>query len=224
MMAKKKIIINGSLDVLHEKVCIRDAKNAMASLRNTSPNDLNDEGKILRRKIVELIQFKYDSTKDNEPARGTYRWFETTLRDFYYNNKDKFQNDIIYDILVNSMNRISGKRNSPIGKRLVFFYYAIAQNDSSLARLVSANLHGPAWRYIMKGTKAMDERLGSPIIARINDAAAGVLEKYYREVLSKENKVGISVSIYASKVASVVVPNHRYGHIIGVHSQTTIFH
>ena len=121
MMAKNKIIINGSLDVLHEKVRIHDAKNAMASLQNTSPNDLNDEGEILRRKIVELIQFKYDSTKDKEPARGTDRWFETTLRDFYYNNKDTFRNDVIYDILVNGMNRISGKSYSPIGKRLMFF-------------------------------------------------------------------------------------------------------
>mmetsp|Transcript_29457 Transcript_29457/g.28332 ORF Transcript_29457/g.28332 Transcript_29457/m.28332 type:complete len:127 (+) Transcript_29457:876-1256(+) len=126
MMAKKKIIINGSLDVLHEKVRIRDAKNSMASLRNTSPNDLNDEGKIIRRKFVEMIQFKYDSTKDNEPARGTGLWFETTLRDFCYNNKDKFQNNIIYNILVNGMNMISGKSDYSIGKKLMFFYYAIA--------------------------------------------------------------------------------------------------
>ena len=71
MMTTKKIIINGPLGVLHEKVRICDAKNATALLQNASPNDLNDEEKILRRKIVDLVQFKYNPIKNNEPARGT---------------------------------------------------------------------------------------------------------------------------------------------------------
>ena len=63
--------------------------------------------------------------------------------------------------------------------------------------------------------KNVDEVTGSHILSRNSEEAANLLCDYYRTTFDKNDVVGFSMSIDASKVASVVQPNTRYGNIIG---------
>ena len=143
------------------------------------------------------------------------KWFDVTFRKFYKDHGNRFRKSIIFDVLVNGMNRMQGKSETAVSPKIMNLYCAIASKDPATARLISANFHGPAWRKIRKAMKNVDEVTGTHILSRTSEVATNLLCDYYRTTFDKNDVDGFSVSIDTSKVASVVQPNTRYGHIIG---------
>ena len=214
-LSKKAKTIADALDVLSGKISLKDGLPAMKAIKSTDSKYLTHEGVILRRFMLEFSSFYYDKVKIGKPQRGSDKWFEKVLRPFYYKHKDKFLDDIIYQILVHGINRISGQTNSKLPDKLRDFYTAIAQRDPSLARLISANLHGPAWRNIQKNSKKLDQGIGLPIISRTKDDAAQILVEHHERFFDKSDSVAVSLSIDGTKNAEILCANERYRHIVG---------
>ena len=55
---------------------------------------------------IELHQVEYDKIQKDDPRIGSYKCFEETFFPSLYKYKDKFLNDISYDLLVHVVNRI----------------------------------------------------------------------------------------------------------------------
>ena len=215
-LTKKAVLVDSYLSVSLGKIPFSsdEGKEAVCSLTKTNGFRLSAKGKALQLLFKNLNDFT-KSSNTMKRAEDYDKWFDVTFRKFYKDHGNRFRKSIIYDVLVNGMNRMQGKSETAVGPKIMNLYCAIASKDPATARLISANFHGPAWRNIRKAMKNVDEVTGSHILSRTSEEAANLLCDYYRTTFDKNDVVGFSVSIDASKVASVVQPNTRYGHIIG---------
>ena len=112
------------------------------------------------------------------------------------------------------MNRISGREKTELPEKLQDLYTAIAQQDPSLARLISTNLHGPAWRTIQRNSKKLDQGVKLPIIARTKDDATCILVDHHEQCFDKTDRVAVTLSIDGTKNANILCANERYCHFV----------
>ena len=214
VIAKLKIV-DGALNLRDGKIPLKDGKDVMKAIVHTSSTQFSPKGQVLRAQISELYRFFHKPVEKKEPLRGSNQWFEQVLRPFFYKYKKVFLNDIVFDILNNTMNRMQGRYNVPVGKRLMNLFHACAQRDPSLTRFISSNMHGPAWRSVQRFSKQFDNSGGQPIINRNVHQMAEIMIAYHKKSFDKTDEVGVSVSIDATKNAELIVPNERFRHYVG---------
>ena len=214
VIAKLKIV-DGALNLRDGKIPLKDGKDVMKAIVHTSSTQFSPKGQVLRAQISELYRFFHKPVEKKEPLRGSNQWFEQVLRPFFYKYKKVFLNDIVFDILNNTINRMQGRYNVPVGKRLMNLFHACAQRDPSLTRFISSNMHGPAWRSVQRFSKQFDNSGGQPIINRNVHQMAEIMIAYHKKSFDKTDEVGVSVSIDATKNAELIVPNERFRHYVG---------
>ena len=176
---------------------------------------LTPKGKTLRAQVIELQKFKYDKIQKGEPRKNQINGLKGKNIPFFYKYKDKFLNDIEYDIIVYGINRMSGKTRVTLGKKIMNFYCEFAQRDPATARIVLSNLNGPEWNNIQRISKKIDTDMGSPIISRSNKEAMTFFVNDNERHFNKDEKVYSTVSIYATKNAKVLIFNERYRNFLG---------
>ena len=184
-------------------------------MTRTNASFLNEKGRAHQLLLKNLNDFTMSSKTMSRSKEDYDKWFDVTLRNFYKDHGSRSWKSVLFDVLVNGMNWMQGKFQTPDVKKLMNLYCAVASKDPATARLISTNFNGPTWRKIQKALKDVDAYVGSHILSCTVEEAADLLCEYYRSAFDKNDCVGFSVSIDASKVAYVVQPNTHNGHIIG---------
>ena len=80
-----------------------------------------------------LLVFLRSGSKNLIRLKDYDKLFDRTLRTFYMKHGTCFRKSIPVEILVNGMNRMDGRSNQPIGKKLMNLYCAVVTKDPSMA-------------------------------------------------------------------------------------------
>eukprot|EP00957_Ditylum_brightwellii_P114047 8695843-Ditylum_brightwellii.AAC.1 len=97
---------------------------------------------------------------------------------------------------------MEGCYNNQLGERLGHLFDVMAQQDPGLTQIVSRNIHGPAWRNMLKRSKKLDQQIGLPIIDRTIEEIAIIAVKHYVDNFEK----GAGCKYFVGGA----FPNHHY--------------
>ena len=102
-VAKCLLVSSGQIPFSSE-----EGKKAIISLTKTNSLHLDEKGKGLHLVLKNLNDFT-NSLKNMSRSEDYDKWFDVTFRKFYKDHGSLFRKSVIFDVLVNGMNRMQGK-------------------------------------------------------------------------------------------------------------------